>query len=731
MTIDVRKHDPMVEAEVQEFLRSQVLFRGPDREIMRYHGLAPLTEMERQAMMRTTDRLTKTVIRNRLQMIANESNEMLSHIASAPGAKWGDLICGVFTALGDLAIASSNGVLIFAALAQHPIKYILKYWKGEDTVGIREGDIFMHNDARYGNVHNTDQSCIIPIFHEGELVAWASSIIHEGENGACEPGGMPSAAESPYDEGLKISPVRVGENFQFREDLVTYFQNSVRDPKLQLEDMRAKLAACLRIRKRVLEIIEEYGIDAFLATMRETLEYTADEVRRRLAALPDGKTRIVLFADSTLRENVIAKINCTLEKRGEELIIDFRGSAPQFLNRATNTVLASLKGMIAQVFLNYVWPDLPRNQAVLVPVKFLTDEGSIVDCTPEAPNAQSMMTFFPAFTAVDHCLQKLLFNNLMNGNPAKASDVHASWWNTISGFIYGGYTQHGFYVGNITTDINGMGGGARWNRDGEPALNPIFAAYVDLGETELLEDELPFLCLSYRRLMADNHGFGKYRGGSGYMQIVTHKDTPLWGWMNTTIGSKFPTVLGLFGGYAAPTQPLCKVRGVNSLELLRNDSRLSAYDIVEIMNHKPFPGQYSTHHTGLQFEMVNPGEVYMQAQGGGGGYGDVLERDPEQVMADLQQGRISHWVAQNIYKVAYDPETLVVNSEETERLRKEERRARLRRGVPFQEFAAKWTRSEPPRDLPFYGSWDRPDEVYGGRPDVKMSTDSLQGIFMP
>ncbi|OUM86097.1 MAG: acetone carboxylase subunit alpha [Bacillus thermozeamaize] len=731
MTLDVRKDDPKVEAEVQEFLRSQVLFRGPDPEIMRHHGLAPLTEMERQAMSRVTDRLTKTVIRNRLQMIANEANEMLSHIASAPGAKWGDLICGVFTAAGDLAIASSNGVLIFAALAQHPIKYILKYWKDEPSVGIRDGDIFMHNDARYGNVHNTDQGCLTPIFYEGKLVAWAGSIIHEGENGAREPGGMPSAAESPYDEGLKISPVKVGENFQFREDLVTYFQNSVRDPKLQLEDMKAKLAACLRIRKRVLEIIEEYGLDAFLVTMRETLEYTADEVRRRLAALPDGKTRVVLFADGTLRENVIAKINCTVEKRGQELIIDFRGSAPQFLNRATNTVLASLKGMIAQVFLNYMWPDLPRNQAVLVPVTFLTDEGSIVDCTPEAPNAQSMMSFFPAFTAVDHCLQKLLFNNLMNGNPAKASDVHASWWNMISGFIYGGYTQHGFYVGNITTDINGMSGGARWNRDGEPSLNPIFAAYVDLGETELLEDELPFVCLSYRRLMADNHGFGKYRGGSGYMQIVTHKDTPLWGWMNTTIGSKFPTVLGLFGGYAAPTQPLCKVRGVNVLELLRNDPALTAYDIVEIMNEKPFPGQYSTHHTGLQLEIVQPGEMYMQAQGGGGGYGDVLERDPDLVMADLQQGRISHWVAQNIYKVAYDPETLVVDREETERLRSEERQARLRRGVPFHEFVAKWLRSEPPRELPYYGSWERDDVVYGGNPDVKMPTDSLQGIFMP
>ena len=91
----------------------------------------------------------------------------------------------------------------------------------------------MHNDARYGNIHNTDQSLIIPVFHNGELICFTGAIVHEGENGACEPGGMPSAAESPFDEGLKMSPFKVGENYTFRRDIMTFLQNSVREPKLQ------------------------------------------------------------------------------------------------------------------------------------------------------------------------------------------------------------------------------------------------------------------------------------------------------------------------------------------------------------------------------------------------------------------------------------------------------------------------------------------------------------------
>ena len=67
---------------------------------------------------------------------------------------------------------------------------------------------------------------IMPVFHEGELICWVSSTIHEGENGACEPGGMPAAAESKWDEGLKMPPFRIVENNQVRRDLLTFLQRN-------------------------------------------------------------------------------------------------------------------------------------------------------------------------------------------------------------------------------------------------------------------------------------------------------------------------------------------------------------------------------------------------------------------------------------------------------------------------------------------------------------------------
>jgi len=67
----------------------------------------------------------------------------------------------------------------------------------DPTVGVREGDGFIHNDSRYGNVHNTDQSMILPIFWDGKLVCWVASTVHEGENGAIEPGGCPLWPKPP------------------------------------------------------------------------------------------------------------------------------------------------------------------------------------------------------------------------------------------------------------------------------------------------------------------------------------------------------------------------------------------------------------------------------------------------------------------------------------------------------------------------------------------------------
>ena len=712
---------------IEKFLEDNVLFLGPDPEIMKDHSVTPTSPRETEALARFDNPDEVNLIRHKLQTACNESFDMVEQMGAAPGAKWGDLISGVWTMHGDLAMASMGGVLIFSVLTQHPVKFILKYWKDDPTVGLKEGDVFMHNDARYGNIHNTDQSLVIPVFHEGELVCFTGAIVHEGENGATEPGGMPSAAESPYDEGLKMSPILVGENYEFRRDIMTFLQNSVREPKLQLEGMKAKLFAAMRMKARVDDAIAEYGVDAVVATLRKTLTDTEAEVRRKLQSWPNGKVRTNIFADGTLRENCLIRIRCELTKQDDELIIDFRGSSPEFVNRANNTILASAKGMLAQEFLSFVWPDLPRNQAVFAPMTVITDERSALNCSPDAPNAQSMMTFFPSFTAVQIGVPKFLYSA-----GERSTDVIAGWYNMIVTFLYGGVNQYGELVGNVCADLNGMGGAARWNRDGEHSLAPIFAPMADIGEQELIEEEVPLMKIVPNKLMRDSEGFGKYRGGHGYQQIATMKESSLWGYMCCSIGSKFPTTYGVFGGYAPGCYPLCKVTGVNVFEVMDDQRDLLRYTIEEIMNEQPFPGAtYTSHHMGLQLEFAEPGELYMITQGSGGGYGDVLERDPALVAKDYLDGLISMRPVQEIYHVILDEKTGAVDEDATAKARDTERQKRKARGKPYKDFVKEWQTDKPPSDVPFYGSWDEIETIYLGTPDKTCANDAIESVMMP
>ena len=280
------------QALVKKFLDDNKLWLAPDQEIMRDHTIGERTDREKAAMSDGLDVHEVHHIRGLINSALSESFQMVNQMGAAPGAKWGDLVTGVYSANGNLSMIAPHGIIAFAACCFYPIKFIIKHFIDDPTVGVKEGDGFIHNDARYGGIHNTDQSMMIPLFYKGELICWLSSTIHEGENGACEPGGMPAKAESKYDEGLKMSPFRVVENFQIKRDILTFLQNSVRDPKLQLEDMKVKLHAVMRLRERIIAILDEFGADKVIGTLRSHLEDTETEMRRRIAELPDGTTPV-------------------------------------------------------------------------------------------------------------------------------------------------------------------------------------------------------------------------------------------------------------------------------------------------------------------------------------------------------------------------------------------------------------------------------------------------------
>src|SRR5260370_24253126 len=120
----------------------------------------------------------------------------------------------------------------------------------------------------------------LPVSYDGDLNAGVATNIHEGENGAKEPGGMPSSSESAYDDGIRMSPFKIVERGLIRRDLLTFLQNSVRAPKLQYQDLKVKLYSALRIKERLLALVHAVGLDTFLVSLRKSLEDIEAEARR-------------------------------------------------------------------------------------------------------------------------------------------------------------------------------------------------------------------------------------------------------------------------------------------------------------------------------------------------------------------------------------------------------------------------------------------------------------------
>ncbi|MGQ0700598.1 MAG: hydantoinase B/oxoprolinase family protein [Panacagrimonas sp.] len=717
---------------LKDFLDDNRLFYEPDQEILANHGLEPRSDREDAAMTAVSDAHRLNQVRGRIVSAMEESFRMVEQMGSAPGAKWGDLVTAIFTASGDLS-ESSAGIIAFATVSPYPIKFIKKYWAPEPTVGLRHGDGFIHNDSRYGNIHNTDQSMILPVFHEGELICWVSSTVHEGENGACEPGGMPASAISPWDEGLRMPPFRIVEDFKVRRDLLTFLQNSVRDPKLQYEDVQVKLFACLRIMERVKTCIAEFGADALIAYLRRNLEDTEAEVKRRIREMPDGIIRYPSWADSTLREPALIKTNCEFHKKGDGAKWVIKGTSPQLNNRAINCLASSIKAFILTGLVQQLWPDLPRNQAVFSAFGFEADPRTLVNCDNEAPMPMSILPAFRYLIKPGQLMNKMLYSVPLEVR-ARTTMVMAAQYNQPATFIYGGVTQHMEITGNFCADINGAGQGARSNRDGEHSLSGCFVFMSDTGEQELIEEELPMVRLVAQQLAKDRVGWGKYRGGLGYEQMVTSRGTPMWGFMTGQTGAEFCSAPGLFGGYASPAYPLCRVKNINVFEWLKKpeNAKRFPHDIVRLMNEQPIEGGKYITSPGITFEPTTEGEIYMMCQGGGGGYGDLLERDPDLVMKDLREDLISDESARDLYHVAYDAATRRVDVEGTKLARNAERAARKARSKPYKEFLKTWIVDEPPLDMPYYGSWGDNSVLYAGSGPTrqKMSADAVTPVWI-
>jgi acetophenone carboxylase len=658
----------------------------------------PFDEFELDCVNRL-DRIDFEIASEKLNMIVEEAKDIFVRSGVSSMLRSGDVSVGLYTAKGDMVTAAC-GSYLYAVCGQPQIKYICSRWKEHPGVGVKPGDIFYANDAVYGGVHNPDQFAFVPIFHEDRLLAWAAAACHQPETGACEPGGMPVSARTRYDEGLKLSPIRVGENFKLREDLMEMMANMVsRAPHMQLIDVRARVLACDRVRIRVEQLAKEKGLRFLVGVFTKVLTTTADAARRRIQSWVDGTFRSVVFTDHIGVDEGLVRGCCTLVKKGDRIKFDFSGTSPQTpgpYNAFKHTMVAHG----AMYLYGFPFNDLPVSAGIWEPIDFSVPRGTCLNAEPESAVANSVLVCSLAMCLIHLTMSKLLFAS------GFVDQATAPFGNNGDAYVMAGTNQWGIpFSDMLAYPLCCEGGGARHDADGVDAWGFPWGPWGRGPDVEEEEDERPHIHL-FQKILKDSCGHGKHRGGAGITVAWLVRDAPEAVYQSIVKSSRVQALQSFFGGYPPPTHPGIQVRNSKVVEMMARGERDIPTDVYGLVKNEVAGGECEVTTNLRAARSFKEGDIFVGCSHGGVGYGDVLERDPLSVTTDLRRGIISEWVARNVYHVVYDPATLVANEEETRKKRDQVRKERVKNGLKYNHFLRDWSRRQPTEGiLKYYGSW--------------------------
>lgn len=643
-----------------------------------------------------------------VNLMLQEGKEVMTKMGISSMLHSGDTLVAVYTARGDL-VSAVLGTYLHSVTGQVPIKFVRDRFADDPSVGVSEGDVYYCNEALYGGIHNPDQFAFMPVFAGGELLAWVVSGAHQSETGGSEPGGEVTQAHTRHDEGMKLTPIKIGERYQLKNDLLLMMENFIsRAPRMQVTDVKARVAACDRVRIRLQDLAARKGSSLVRGLFRRMIQQTSAGVRRRIESWPDGVYRHNVFMDTTGHEDGLLRASVTVTVRGDRLTLDFDGTSPEHegsYNAFTNVI----RGHCAVNLYQFPFHDFPISSGMFDHIDIHVPHGSFFDADPEAAISCSPLVGAMVFPLLGVALSKVMY-------PTEQRDLVCGFTaSSASAVMVAGTNQHGVRVTDFMGyPLNAYGLAARSDRDGIDVWGFPHGPWGKAPDVEDIESEFPLLHV-YQKQQRDTCGYGRYRGGVGAAVGYAVYRTPHLAFTSSQKESRFPAHNGLFGGYSMTVVPGIRVLGADLLELMaRGEPDLPTDDYSLAGGGTALGGEIIVEHQTRGIRILREGEVLAASTQGSGGYGDVLEREPEAVIADLRADLVSDWTAREVFAVVYDPETLLVDEAATARLRDEHRARRLANARPYGEFIKEWEQRQPPEAvLKYFGEWPsaRPNRV--------------------
>lgn len=549
-------------------------------------------------MTKQYDPITMEIIQSSLQAAADEMFAALRHTAmSAIIYEVLDMGTGITDKNGELA-GSGAGIPAFVGVLDKTVKRVLEKFNKPDD--IEPGDVFLTNDPYNGGVtHLNDAVLVMPVFAEGEIVAWTANIAHWNDVGGMVPGSMSTNATEIFQEGMILAGIKLFSQGKPIRSVFDILTANCRMPDFLIGDLWAGVASVRVGEHRILEIVNKYGKDEFLHAVEEYLNYGEQVSLNALKRLPKGKYSLVEEQDSGPAYQVAVEI------RDDEFIVDLRGSPDQDkgpFNMSRDEAVTACQ----MAFKGVTLPDKVANGGTFRPLKVLTRPGSVFD--PIYPAAQGI------YYEITIRLHDLIIRCLAQHMPDR---LPAGSFASVCGTLFGGtHPDTGRPYAVIEPELGGWGGSPHADGNsgqfcalhGETYNCPAEVAEARYGVT-----------VDYLSFHDDEGGAGLHRGGKGVRIDYRIKSDNAWLTVAYT-RSRIPPWPLEGGCQGSP----------NHVLIVRADGATERYSVV----------------SGLT---LNTDDIIRVMTGTGAGWGNPMQRSLELVKEDLKNGFISLEQANRFY----------------------------------------------------------------------------------
>ena len=547
--------------------------------------------------MSSLDAITLSVIQAGLAQVCDEMDLTFSRAAFSPViAEANDRSDGIYSATdGSLIAQGIGGLPVFVGVMQYSTRTIIEMIADGRCQPPEPGDIYIVNDPYLGGTHLMDVRFAMPVWRGKKIFCWLSNTGHWPDIGGSVPGGFSASATAVEQEGLRLPPVKLFKRGKLDPEIHAIIASNIRIADQRIGDIKAQAAALMVGEERLCQLLDRYGDDTITEAIAELRRRAADQMRARIAEIPDGVYGSKAYVDSDGVVDVPLTIALSVEKAGETLTFDFSGSSAPCTG-PMNSVLATTLSSV-YLAMRHIFPDVPISAGAFEPLVVKRPEGTFLDAHYPRPVSGCA-------AEVSQRIAEAVFAAMVQALPDRVTAAPAG---SSGNFALGGFDparNRSFVLYQLS------GGGYGGNADHDGLSNGCSTIGISKSPPiEVMEQAYPILYRHYA-LREGSGGAGRHRGGFGLSYEIEL--------LRGEARASFVMDHGRFG----PQGALGGEDGaVNTVTVWRGGEP-----------HVP------KHLSKEQDIPMRPGDRVAVATPGGGGYGDPRERDQALVRRDLELG---------------------------------------------------------------------------------------------